>query len=101
GMLQGAGAPPPPVAGPPTLMPTLPSSSPFAPSAPSYEPSPFQYFADQTPRAAIAAQQPIAAGVTGAGLPSWLTWGAIGGVVLLLFATARPMRPVPAKAKVH
>lgn len=37
------------------------------------------------------AAQPIAAGVTGAGLPSWVTWGAIGGVVLVLFATARPV----------
>lgn len=35
--------------------------------------------------------QPVAAGVTGAGLPSWVTWGAIGGVVLVMFATARPV----------
>jgi len=34
---------------------------------------------------------PIAAGVTGAGLPPWVTWGAMGGVLLILFATARPI----------
>lgn len=35
---------------------------------------------------------PVTAGVSGSGLPSWLTWGALAGVALLMFATARPLR---------
>jgi len=40
------------------------------------------------------AQPAVAAGFTGAGLPSWLTWGAVGAIALLMFATARPMGPL-------
>lgn len=37
---------------------------------------------------------PVTAGVTGSGLPPWLTWGAVGGLLLVLFATARPVKGV-------
>lgn len=40
---------------------------------------------------ASAPVSPIAAGVSSVGLPTWAPWAAIGGVVLLLFATARPV----------
>jgi hypothetical protein len=39
-----------------------------------------------------APMPPVTAGVTGAGLPTWLPWGAAAGVLLLMFATAHPVK---------
>ncbi len=50
------------------------------------------YSPPSTPLPAIA---PTAAGVTGAGLPSWLTWGAAAAVLGLMLATARPIGRKP------
>lgn len=50
-----------------------------------------------TPVAAPA--KPVTAGVTGAGLPTWLPWGAAAGVLLLMFATARPVGAVRSRSR--
>jgi hypothetical protein len=57
--------------------------SPFASTAPAYVP----YTPPSSPLPSVTT--PIAAGI-GAGLPSWLTWGAVAGVVGLMLITARP-----------
>jgi hypothetical protein len=75
---------------------------------PLFQPQPFQFAPaqpafptmQQTPMGPTVitvpqnapAQPAVAAGFTGAGLPSWLTWGAVGAVALLMFATALPLR---------
>ncbi len=41
----------------------------------------------------------VAAGVTGAGLPTWIPWAAMGGLALVLFATARPVGGKPPRAR--
>jgi hypothetical protein len=61
--------------------------SPFASSAPTYTPY-TPYTAPSSPLPTVTSA-PIAAGI-GAGLPSWLTWGAVAGVVGLMLITARP-----------
>lgn len=49
------------------------------------------------PSTAPLSATPAAAGVTGAGLPPWVTWGAVAAGVALLFATARPVGPARAR----
>lgn len=68
-------------------------SQPFAPQQP-YNPMLFGPPTGQSPTIiTVPGTAPTqSAGVMGTGLPSWVTWGAMGGVVLLLLATARPMQ---------
>jgi hypothetical protein len=69
-------------------LPSIPYQQ-YAPAQPVYAPS-------SSPTVITVPGQvaPVAAGITGAGLPSWLTWGAVAGVLLLVFATARPIGPL-------
>ncbi len=76
----------------PTQLGLAQSASP--PSMSFSLPSPMMSAQGFTPSTPVPAPgiSPTVAGVSGAGLPSWLTWGAIGGAALLLLATARPLR---------
>lgn len=50
------------------------------------------YIPYSAPSSPIPTTGVVAAGAgVGTGLPSWLTWGAVGGVALLMLATARPV----------
>jgi len=48
-------------------------------------------YASNAPVTAPVQPAAVTAGVSGAGLPTWLPWAAIGGTVLLMLATARPV----------
>jgi hypothetical protein len=48
-------------------------------------------YSSYAPAPAASAPAAATAGVSGAGLPAWMTWGAVAGVVVLMFATARPV----------
>lgn len=64
---------------------TQAGTSPFASTAPSYIP----YAPPSAPLPTVGTT-PITAGI-GSGLPSWLSWGAVAGVVGLMLITARPV----------
>jgi hypothetical protein len=77
-----------------TPLPSLTSNtqagiSPYASSAPSGAYTPTSTPLPTLPSGGAAAQ-PVAAGVDTSALPPWLTWGAVAGVVGLMFMTARP-----------
>lgn len=59
------------------------------PSYQSYAGAPAPLSAAGTP----AIPAPTTAGVNSAGLPSWLTWGAVAAAAYFMFATARPVGP--------
>lgn len=75
--------------------------SPYAASAPT--PDPFAAYTAPTvplPSIVTPAGAPVAAGVDTSGLPSWLSWSAVAGVVVLMLATARPVSPRGARRRV-